>query len=461
LKKLNRNTERILWIFGFLALLSFFHFAPSASSFKSQGDIDYYDKLFKTTLQYLNEYYVDSENTDLQKLYYGAIQGMFKATEDPYTALLEPEVLQSLMESIQGEFEGIGAYVGIKDNRIAIIAPIEGTPAYKAGVKAGDLIMKIEDKDTENMKLEEAVALLRGPANSKVTVDIYRKGMPDYLKITIERKKIEVPSVKSTVLNDGTGYLKITNFADTTPDEVKKALNAFNKKKIARLVVDLRYDPGGSLDAVVEIADFFLEKGLVVYTVGKKPNDNKKFYSTNKTYISPKLPMAVLINKGSASASEILAGALKDRKRAVILGEKSYGKGTVQNVFKLLDKNQMLGLKITIAKFYTPGGYVIEKNGIEPDIKVDMPKMTPEEEFAALKLIKDKEIQKFVEKNPKNISSLELEKFKKDLKSKGIIIGDLFLKKMIRDEQAYGNNPEVVDLEYDAQLKKAIEVLKK
>lgn len=461
MKKLTRNMERMIWMASLLALAGFFYLVPPASSFKNQGESDYYERLLKTTLQYLDDYYVDSENTDLQKLYYGAIQGMFKATGDPYTVLLEPDVLKSLMESIQGEFEGIGAYVGIKDNRVMVISPIEGTPAYRAGVKAGDVIMKIGDKDTENMKLEEAVSLLRGPANTRVLVEIYRKGMPDYLKITIERKKIEVPSVRSSVLKDGTGYLKITNFAENTPEETRKALDDFKKKQVSRMVIDLRYDPGGSLDSVIEIADLFLEKGLIVYTVGKKPEDTKKFYSSNETYISPKLPMAVLINKGSASASEILAGALKDRKRAVILGEKSYGKGTVQNVFKLLDKDQMLGLKITIAKFYTPGGYVIEKNGIEPDIKVDMPKMTPEEEFAAQKLIESKEIQKFVARNPKEIPARELELFKKSLEEKGIKLKDLFIKKLIREEQAYGNGPEMVDLEYDTQLKKALEVLKK
>jgi len=457
---LKRSIERMLWIFTLVTIIGIFYIVPQARPFKNENEFSYYDNLFKTSLQYLKDYYVDSDKTDIKDLYYGAIQGMYKASGDAYTTLLEPKMLQGLMESIQGEFEGIGAYVGVKDSRIVIISPIEGTPAYKAGVRPGDLIMKINDKDTENMKLEEAVSLLRGPADSKVKVSFYRKGVLQPIDIELKRKKIEIPSIRETMLANKIGYIKIINFGEKTTEELEKALDNLSGQGMKKLIIDLRYNPGGALNAVVDMADLFLDKGLVVYTVGKDSSETKKFFSSDNTSINTKVPMAVLINGGSASASEILAGALKDRKRAVVVGEKSYGKGTVQNVFKILDKDEMLGLKITIAKYYTPGGYVIDKNGIEPDIKVDMPKMEPEEELASIKILEGKYIEKFVDKNKKKIPDADFKALKKELASKNLIVKDLFLKKLIRSEQSYLEGPQIIDLEYDTQLQKAIEVLK-
>lgn len=457
---MERKTERFLWIFSIIMIVSFFYLSHNASSFKEEADVTYYDNLFKTAMSFLNEQFVDSEKVSTKELYYGAIQGMYTATKDPYTNMLEPKVLESLMETIQGEFEGIGAFVGMKNNRVVIISPIDGSPAQKAGVRPGDLIMKIEQKDTENMKLEEAVSLLRGTADTKVQIEVFRKGLPKMLKIVIERKKIEVPSVRYSMLNeDKIGYIKISNFGDRTDTDLEKAVEDLKSKGMKKILIDLRYNPGGSLKAVVDMADLFLKKGLIVYTVGKKMEGNQRFFSDDKTLVDQSMPMAILINKGSASASEIFAGAMKDRGRGIVVGEKSYGKGTVQNVFKVIDKDQMIGLKITIAKYYTPGGYVIEGNGIEPNVKVAMPEMTPEEELHGVRLIEEKLIEKFVEKNPDAIPAKEFDAFKKTLDSKGIKIRDLFLRKMIHEEQNILTGPKIVDLEYDTQAKKAIEIL--
>ncbi len=450
-----------MWVLTLFVIIGIFYVVPNARSFKDNDNMSYYDRIFKITLQYLNEFYVDSEKIDLKKLYYGAIQGMYRATGDNYTNLLEPKVLSGLLESIKGEFEGIGAYVGMRSERVVIISPIDGTPAYRAGLKPGDVIMKINKKDTEGMKLEEAVSLLRGPSNTKVKVEVYRKGLPKLLKITIQRQKIEIPSVKSTYLRKyKTGYLKITNFAEHTLEESKKALRDFNRKGMKKLIIDLRYNPGGALDSVVAVADLFLKEGLIVYTVGKKSMDTRKYFSDNNVLVDEKVPIAILVNKGSASASEILAGAMKDRKRAVIIGEQTFGKGSVQNVFKVPDKNKTLGLKITIAKYYTPGGYVISKKGITPDKKVKMPKMKTEEEFYSMRLLEEKHVQKFVNKYNKKITNSNYRKFKKMLIKKGIRIRDIFIKKMIREEQNYLNGPKIIDLDYDSQMKKAIEILK-
>jgi carboxyl-terminal processing protease len=459
-KEMKRKTERLIWILTLVLVVGIFYIAPIASSFKDEGKLGYYNKLLNTAFQYLNQYYVDADQTKIKDLYYGAVQGMYKATKDPYTTLLEPDVLKGLLESIQQEFEGIGAYVGVKDNRILIISPIEGTPAYKAGLRPGDIIMKIEDKDTEGMELEKAVSLLRGPADSEVRIEVYRKGLPQRLNMTIERQKIEIPSVKYSMMDNGIGYIKINSFGEHTPEEMEDALEALKEKGLKKLVIDLRFNPGGALNAVVEVANQFLEKGLIVYTVGRRNEETEKFYADDDLEVGKNVPMVILVNKGSASASEIFAGAMKDRKRGTIVGETSFGKGTVQNVFKILDGDDMLGLKITIAKYYTPGGYVIAENGIKPDVEISMPEMTPEEEFFSIRLMKDKWVDRFVEKYPKDIPDKALQNFKSRLEDKGIKIRDIFLKKIIRETQKMLNGPEIMDLEYDLQLQKAIEVLK-
>ena len=459
---MKRRNERLIWLFSLVAVLGLFYIVPTASSFKNEGNSSHYDKILNASFQYLNEYFVDSDEVDIKNLYYGALQGMYEATGDPYTTVMEPKVYKQLMESIRQEFEGIGAYVGMRDNRVVIISPIEGTPAYRAGIKAGDLIMKIDDKDTEGMKLDEAVSLLKGPSNTEVRVEVFRRGQTKFLPFTMKRQKIEIPSVKSEYIkNSKTGYLRIISFGDHTPEEVRKRLQEFNKLGIKNLVVDLRYNPGGSLESVNEVADMFLDEGLVVYTIGKKRVESKRYLSTDEMEVAPDLPMAVLINKGSASASEILSGALKDRKRAVIVGEKSFGKGSVQNVFPIPDKGDVIGLKITIAKYYTPGGYVIDKNGIEPDVKVDMPKLSDEEEFHSVKLMESKSIQNFVEKHKKNIPEEAFRALQKNLQKDGINIRDMFVKKLIREEQKMAGDASQVDLEFDTQLLKALEILRK
>ncbi|HOJ49491.1 MAG TPA: S41 family peptidase [Spirochaetota bacterium] len=451
------NRKNIIITTGIIIV---FYIVTPTLSFKKENDYEYYSNLLRTALKYLNDYYVDSDNVSLKDLYYGAIKGMMEATKDPYTTLLEPKILKSLMESISGEFEGIGAYIGIKDNRIVVISPIEGTPAYRAGIRPGDIIMKINEKDTEGMKVEDAVSLLRGPEGSKVTIKVYRKGYKEFLTFTITRQKIDIPSVKGKIIENDIGYIKINSFAENTPDELSRILENFESKSIRKIIIDLRNNPGGSLMSVVNIADFFLPAGLVVYTQGRQKEDKKEFYSEDGTLISEKSKIALLVNGGSASASEILTGALKDRKRAIVIGEKTFGKGSVQNVLRIfndLDKEE-LGLKITTAKYYTPAGYEINNKGIEPDIKVELPKMSPKEEIDAIKIIEDKHIEKFVEKNKDTIPDSEFNKLKNELSKNGINIRDIFLKKLIRDEQNLYKQ-DFIDLEFDTQLKKAIEVL--
>jgi len=455
--KLYQNKNNLIIV---VLLLTVFYFVTPSLSFKKENEYEYYSNLFRTALKYLNDYYVDSDNVSLKDLYYGAIKGMMEATKDSYTTLLEPKILKSLMESISGEFEGIGAYIGIKDNRIVVISPIEGTPAYKAGIRPGDIIMKINDKDTEGMKVEDAVSLLRGQEGTSVTVKIYRKGFKEFLTFTITRQKIDIPSVKGKIIENKIGYIKINSFAENTPDELAKILEKFKSEEIKKLIIDLRNNPGGSLISVVNIADFFLHSGLVVYTQGKQKDDRKEFYSEDGTLVSDDTKIVVLVNSGSASASEILTGALKDRKRAKIVGEKTFGKGSVQNVLRLFNEvdKEELGLKITTAKYYTPAGYEINGKGIEPDIKVELPKMTPKEELDAIRLIEEKYIERFVENNKDNIPDSEFNKLKNELIKKGINVRDIYLKKLIRDEQNLYKQ-EFIDLEYDTQLKKGIEIL--
>lgn len=465
MKNLKRSTERFIWALSLFVLIGIFYFVPKASSFRySNSDItelNHYNKLLMAAYNSLRQFYVNGEKMDTKKLFYGAIHGMFKATGDAYTTLLEPKVYKNLKESIQGEFEGIGAYVGMKNNRVVIVSPIYGTPAYKAGLKPGDVIMKIEKKSTEGMKLHEAVSLLRGKRNTKVKIEVFRQGVPKFLKVSIVRKNIQIPSVKATLLKNRVGYIKITTFADNTPRDLEKSINKMRRKGMKKLVIDLRFNPGGALSAVVEMADMFLEGGLIVYTKGRHTQNTRKFFAGDEVAVDPDMPLVVLVNQGSASASEIFAGAMKDRKRATIIGHKTFGKGTVQNVIDVLDKDKVLGLKITTAKYYTPGGYVIAGKGIKPNIKVEMPKMTAEEEFHTIRLLKLKLIQKFAKRYRRSIPRSAFKSLQRTLKRKGLKIRDIFVKKLIRDEQSFYSGPKIVDLEYDSQLRKALEVLKR
>jgi len=314
------------------------------------------------------------EPIDDKTLLENAIKGML-SNLDPHSAYLEPEAFNELQESTSGEFGGLGIEVGLEDGFIKVVSPIDDTPASKAGVESGDLIIKIDGQPTKGISLMEAVEKMRGKPGSSIVLTLVREGGKPF-DVKLARAVIKVKSVKSQLLENGYGYLRITQFQLNTGEEVGKAIAKLKKdnrnKKLDGLVLDLRNNPGGVLQAAVEVADHFLTSGLIVYTKGRIANSELRF-SADPADASEQVPLVVLINGGSASAAEIVAGALQDHKRALVMGTESFGKGSVQTILPL---NNDRALKLTTALYFTPNGRSIQAQGIVPDIEVARAKLT-------------------------------------------------------------------------------------
>ncbi|MCU9947259.1 S41 family peptidase [Pseudomonas sp. PDM13] len=333
-------------------------------------------RTFAEVLDRIKSAYV--EPVDDKTLLENAIKGML-SNLDPHSAYLEPEAFQELQESTSGEFGGLGIEVGTEDGFIKVVSPIDDTPASKAGIQPGDLIVKIDGQPTKGLSMMEAVDKMRGKAGSPIVLTLVREGGQPF-DVELKRAVIKVKSVKSQLLDKNYGYIRITQFQVNTGEEVGKALAKLRKensdKKLAGLVLDLRNNPGGVLQSAVEVADHFLTKGLIVYTKGRIANSELRF-SADPADASEGVPLVVLINGGSASAAEIVAGALQDHKRGVLMGTDSFGKGSVQTVLPL---NNDRALKLTTALYFTPNGRSIQAQGIVPDVEVARAKVTREQD---------------------------------------------------------------------------------
>ncbi|RII27031.1 MAG: peptidase S41 [Geobacter sp.] len=335
----------------------------------AQGGNDYESiELFTDVLAIVKKSYV--EEVDTKKLIYGAINGMLTSL-DPHSSFMPPEMYKEMKIETKGSFGGLGIEITIKDGLLTVISPIEDTPAFKAGIKAGDQILKIDDKFTKDLTIMDAVKRMRGPKGSKVVLTIFREGLDKPKEFPLVRDVIQVKSVKFKTLDDGFAYVRIAQFQEKTDDDLSKALETLGQEnggKLRGLVLDLRNDPGGLLDQAVRVAEHFVDEGqLIVYTEGRE-KESKMRFTSRKGEKEPSYPIVVLINSGSASASEIVAGALQDHKRAVIMGTQSFGKGSVQTIIPLSDNS---GLRLTTARYYTPSGRSIQAKGITPDITVE------------------------------------------------------------------------------------------
>ena len=320
--------------------------------------------VFNNVLSIVEKNYV--ETVDDKKLIEGAINGMLSSL-DPHSNYLDPDTFKEMQVETKGSFGGLGIEITIKDGYVTVVSPIEGTPAYRVGIQPGDKIVKIEGKSTKNMTLIDAVKMMRGPKGSKITITVFRDGMSKPEDYTITRDVIKIQSVRAKLLDGGIGYVKVASFQEGTDKDLHEALGKFRKEgKIRGVVLDLRNNPGGLLDQAVKVSDEFLEKGLIVYTDGRVENQRMRFEATKKKGVE-KYPMVVLVNGGSASASEIVAGALQDQDRALILGTQTFGKGSVQTIIPLEDGS---GLRLTTARYFTPKGRSIQVKGITPDIVV-------------------------------------------------------------------------------------------
>ena len=320
--------------------------------------------LFSEVLNKINNEYV--EEIDQSEVMDAAIDGVLQSL-DPYSSYMSPEMLSNMQTETSGKFGGLGIEVGMEAGVVKVISPIDNTPASKAGLKAGDYIVKINDEQVQGKSLSEAVDLMRGEVGSDIEITIRRKGVKKALIFNITREIIKIQSVKSEILENSVGYLRLNAFNENSSDQIKNQLKVIKKNKnVKSYILDLRNNPGGLLSQAIKISDFFLNEGEIVSTKSRNKSENKKFFARKGDIIDGKT-LIVLINYGSASASEIVAGALKDHKRAIVLGEQSYGKGSVQSIIPLKNKG---AIRLTISKYYLPSGKSISEVGVVPDIEI-------------------------------------------------------------------------------------------
>ncbi len=332
----------------------------------SASEENIYEKidLFSEVLNKINKEYVDE--VDQSEAMDAAINGVLQSL-DPYSAYMSPESFQNMQTETSGEFGGLGIEVSMESGVVKVISPLDDSPAYEAGVKAGDYIVKINDIQVQGKTLSEAVEIMRGPVGSDIEITVRRRGVKKALVFTITRKIIKIRSVKSKILENNIGYIRLTAFNENSGKQIKRKLNEFNdNEKIKGFILDLRNNPGGLLSQAIKISDFFLSSGEIVSTKSRQESENRKWFAKDGDILNGKT-LVVLINNGSASASEIVAGALKDHKRAILVGENSYGKGSVQSIIPLKNKG---AIRLTISKYYLPSGKSISEVGVTPDIVV-------------------------------------------------------------------------------------------
>ncbi|MCK5350906.1 MAG: S41 family peptidase [Desulfobacula sp.] len=409
----------------------------SIAGFKStlQADDNTYKslKLFADVLEELEKNYVD--DVDSEELIHNAIKGMV-GNLDPHSSFMPPEAFDELQDDTKGEFSGIGIVITMKDAILTVVSPIEGTPAYKAGIQAGDIIIRIDDKSTKDMALWEAVNMMRGPRHKIVLITVIREDEPESIEFSLKRDMIPMESVRSAMLEPGYGYLRITNFRMSTFDDIKKHLEKLESKNngLNGLIMDLRNNPGGLLAQAVKISDLFLAQGNIVSIKGRQER-NTQVFKAHPDDEDRNYPVVVLINGGSASASEIVAGALQDHSRALILGTPSFGKGSVQTVRPL---KEGFGIKYTIARYYTPKERSIQAKGIEPDIEVEYEILEKKEKKISTfdRMIREKDLR----------NSLKPEKTEQPEK----------IKKQSKKHQRLLDTDQ---LQHDAQVKRALDIL--
>ena len=360
-KRKTYNMRKIFFIIS-IFFLKFSTFNPVVAA---ENDVYKKIDLFGEVLEKINKEYVDeinqSESMD------AAIDGLLQSL-DPYSAYMSPEIFNEMQTETSGEFGGLGIEVNMESGVVKVISPIDDTPASRAGIKAGDYIIKIDDIQVQGKSLSEAVDLMRGPVGSSIILTVRRIGQKKALTFEIVREIIQIKSVKADLLKNNVGYLRLTSFNENSGDQIRKQIREFEKNgNINSYILDLRNNPGGLLSQAIRISDFFLDNGEIVSTKSRKASENRKWFAKKGDLIGGKT-LVVLINYGSASASEIVAGALQDHKRAIILGENSYGKGSVQSIIPLKNKG---AIRLTVAKYYLPSGKSISEVGVSPDIEID------------------------------------------------------------------------------------------
>jgi carboxyl-terminal processing protease len=449
----------LLWIVSVAVLCFIFAVAavPQADAQSREQDVRRYTSLIQSIFDFIQRHYV--EEVDPRVLYEGAMKGMLNALEDPYSSFLAEAEMEDLNDTTQGSFGGVGLYIskpleqtGGKPPYVEVASPIEDTPGWRAGISPGDLIIEIDGESTDVLTMDEVLARLRGVPGVEIKL-LIRRGEKLEFPVSLTRAIIEVPTTKYAMIDD-IGYLRLITFTPMTVDRAREAVEEFKAKNFKGLILDLRNNYGGLLQSAVGIGDLFLEGGVVVSTKSRIPTENAVFNARRSTAVPADIPMVVLINRGSASASEIVAGALKDRGRAYLVGEKSFGKGSVQQVYNL-DKS---GFKITTARYYTPSDVNIDKIGIPPDREIKFPEFTDEDAEKLNELMAANRIPSFVADNP-NAGKDLVNDFARQLGTE-YHLDMALVSRLIRNEQNRTSIAPVYDLEYDVQLQEAVNILR-
>ena len=423
----------------------------------NQKRIKTYTNNFESVFKFVQKNYVDE--IDPRILYEGALKGMMDAIGDPYTVYLDSNQMRDLTDTTAGNFGGVGLSISKpvqstpdKPAYVEVASPIEDTPGFRAGIKSGDFIIAIEGESTEEMSMDQVLDKLRGEVGTPVTITILRGKTMKY-DVTLVRELIEVPTVKySMIENTSIGYVRLIKFTPDTSSCLQTALDDFASKNYKGLIIDLRDNPGGLISSVVDIADKFIDKGTIVTTKSRLAFENFEYTASEETKVPADLPIVILINRGSASASEILSGCLKDYHRAYLVGERTYGKGSVQQVIPLSDID---GIKLTMARYYTPSDVNIDKIGIPPDLEIkNLEEFSETEEKAYLDLITSNIISKTIEENPLMSESQIADKAIEI--NKTCPIGERLVRRLLRNERNRTEVAPVYDLDYDLQLLQAI-----
>ena len=463
MQKINFKNKKILFrtifcAFTFLIVGVFTSqcFAESSSQNNKLSTFQYLKKL-NTIFDFVQRNYVD--DVDAKVLYEGAVKGLMESLDDPYTSYLDEETIRDLSDTTTGNFGGVGLSISKaveskpgKPAYVEVASPIEDSPGAKAGILAGDYITEIDGKPTAPMTMQDVLDHLRGEVGKPVTVTVLR-GKNLKFSVELVRALIEVPTVKYGMINS-TGYLRIIQFTPDTPARVQDAIDFFEKNKFANMIIDLRDNPGGLITSVADVADKFIDEGPIVSTKSRLQNENTVFLANPKATKLKNIPIVVLINQGSASASEILAGALKDNHLAYLVGQRTYGKGSVQQVIPLGNDEE---IKMTIARYYSPSDTNIDKVGIVPDLEVSYPKLSDENEKSYVKLMEANVISEYVENHP-DMTESDIADYAKQLKTE-YDLEERLLRRLVRMQVNRHKSDIVYDLDFDIQLNAALEIL--
>ena len=458
-RKLVKNSF-IALILAMVVIGASYCFAQVKAQNDSKASSFQYMRKINSVFDFVQQNYVDE--IDPVVLYEGALKGMFEALGDPYSVYLDSDYMRDLTDTTEGSFGGVGLTISKpvestpeKPAYVEVASPLEDSPGAKAGIRAGDLIVAVEGRPTSELTMNEVLGLLRGEVGTPVTITILR-GTNMRFDVRLVRALIEVPTAKYGMI-EGTkiGYVRLIEFTPETPIRFQDALDSFEVNGYKSLIIDLRDNPGGLINSVVDVADKFIDKGVIVSTKSRIAIENMEFKaSKDKTTARKNIPIVVLINKGSASASEILSGALKDYKMAYLVGENTYGKGSVQQVRQLSDTD---GFKLTMARYYTPSDVNIDKIGIPPDLEItNMESLTKEQEDNYVKLVEDRVIEKLVEDNPE-MTEKQIDENAKVI-SNDTKIDARIIRKIIRNQVTKYSTP-LYDLDYDLQLNEAIKIV--